>query len=71
MKSLAQSADGLGKLADSLDIPKRGLWPRVPGVTATEIGEWEQIREDDDAELQLAQSIRRATPQPDEPALAA
>lgn len=64
MRSLAQSADGLGKLAESLSIPKRGLWSRVPGVTATEIREWEQIREDDDAELQLAQSIRRATPEP-------
>jgi hypothetical protein len=64
MKSLAQSADGLGKLAESLDIPKRGLWSRVPGVTRTEMDEWERLREDDDAELQLAQSIRRATPDP-------
>jgi hypothetical protein len=71
MKSLAQSADGLGKLADSLGIPKRGLWSRVPNVTATEISEWEQIREDDDAELQLAQSIRRATPDPERRELAA
>jgi hypothetical protein len=64
MRSLAQSADGLGKLAEALGIPKRGLWSRVPNVTATEISEWEQIREDDDAELQLAQSIRRAAPDP-------
>jgi hypothetical protein len=71
MKSLAQSADGLGKLADSLGIPKRGLWSRVPNVTATEISEWEQIREDDDAELQLAQAIRRATPDPGGQELAA
>ncbi len=60
MKSLAQSADGLGKFAEALSIPRRGLWSRVPGVTATEIREWEQIREDDDAELQLAQALRRA-----------
>jgi hypothetical protein len=62
LKSLAQSADGLGKLAESLDIPKRGLWTRVPGVTRNELDEWERLREEDDAELQLAQSIRRATP---------
>jgi hypothetical protein len=70
MKSLAQSADGLGKLAEALSIPRRGLWSRVPGVTATEIREWEQIREDDDAELQLAQALRRAAPEPDQPVAA-
>ncbi len=62
MKSLAASADGLGKLAESLNIPKRGLWSRVPGVTRTEMDEWERLREEDDAELALATSIRRATP---------
>ena len=71
MRSLAQSADGLGKLAESLDIPKRGLWSRVPGVTQTEMDEWERLREDNDAELQLAQSIRRAMPEPVEPAFPA
>jgi hypothetical protein len=62
LKSLAQSADGLGKLATNLGIPLRGLWPRVPGATRQELDEWERIREEDDAEMQLAQSIRRATP---------
>ncbi|WP_394615891.1 phage portal protein [Lentzea sp. JNUCC 0626] len=65
-RSLAQSADALGKLAEALEIPKRGLWRRVPDVTQNEIDSWEQMREDDDAELQLAQSIRRATPDPSE-----
>ncbi|GIF02218.1 phage portal protein [Paractinoplanes rishiriensis] len=64
LKSLAQSADGLGKLAESLGIPKRGLWSRVPGVTRTELDEWERLREEDDAELQLAQALNRATPDP-------
>lgn len=62
MKSLAQSADGLGKLSQQLGIPPRGLWNRVPGVTQTEVNEWERIAEEDDSERQLAQSIRRATP---------
>lgn len=64
MKSLAQSADGLGKLAEALEIPKRGLWKRVPGVTANELREWREIKEEDDAELQLAQSLRRASGDP-------
>lgn len=63
-KSLAQAADALGKLAEALQIPKRGLWARVPGVTANEIREWEELREDEDGELLLAQSLRRATPDP-------
>ena len=65
-KSLAQAADALGKLAEALQIPKRGLWARVPGVTANEIREWEELREDEDGELLLAQSLRRATPDPAE-----
>lgn len=60
-RSLAQSADALGKLAESLGVPKRGLWRRVPGVTQNEIDDWEDLREEEDAELMLAASIRRAT----------
>lgn len=62
MKNLAQSADGLGKIAEMLGVPVRGLWPRIPGTTRQELDEWERLREEDDAEVQLAQSIRRATP---------
>ncbi|MFI5840555.1 phage portal protein [Catenuloplanes sp. NPDC051500] len=61
MKSLAQSADGLGKLSAQLGIPARGLWPRVPGVTRNEVDEWERIAEESDSQLRLAQSITRAT----------
>lgn len=51
--SLAQTADGLGKFAESLDIPKRGLWNRVPGVSQDELDKWEDMYEDE-------QSMRRA-----------
>ncbi|MCY0933638.1 phage portal protein [Streptomyces sp. H34-S4] len=61
-RSLAQSADALGKLADQLGIPKRGLWKRVPGVTQTEYEDWEQMAEEDDSEGQLARALTRATP---------
>jgi hypothetical protein len=53
--SLAQSADALGKFAESLDVPKRGLWNRVPGVTRQELNEWGKLREEDDKELALMQ----------------
>ncbi|MFI5863554.1 phage portal protein [Streptomyces sp. NPDC051546] len=60
-RSLAQSADALGKLADQLGIPKRGLWKRVPGVTQTEYEDWEQMAEEDDSVGQLATALTRAT----------
>jgi hypothetical protein len=61
-RSLAQAADALGKLADQLGIPKRGLWKRVPGVTQTEYEDWEQMAEEDDSVGQLASALTRATP---------
>jgi len=62
-RSLAQAADALGKLADMLGIPKRGLWKRVPGVTQTEYEDWEQMAEEDDSVGQLATALTRATPE--------
>ncbi|AGM12030.1 portal protein [Streptomyces phage Godpower] len=67
-RSLAQAADALGKLKEQLGIPAKGLWKRVPGVTQTEFEDWEELAEDEDAQLALAQSIRRATPEPVTPA---
>ncbi|MET9861969.1 phage portal protein [Streptomyces smyrnaeus] len=63
-RSLAQAADALGKLADQLGIPKRGLWKRVPGVTQIEYEDWEQMAEEDDSATQLASALNRATPNP-------
>lgn len=46
-KQIAASADGLGKLAQQLQIPARGLWARVPGVTDGELRQWEALAEQD------------------------
>lgn len=51
--SLAQSADALGKFAEALGIPKRGLWSRVPKASKTELAYWERLRQEDDREMQL------------------
>lgn len=59
-KSLAQSADALGKLHDQLGVPRRGLWARVPGVTATELQHWEELAKEEDFEQQVADSLQRA-----------
>lgn len=59
--SLSQVGDGLGKFAESLEIPRRGLWSRVPGVSQGELDEWERLYEEDQAkrqaEAQMAQAV--------------
>ncbi|WP_018728513.1 phage portal protein [Salinispora pacifica] len=62
LKSLAQSADGLGKLAELLGIPKRGLWARVPGARQSELDEWERLYEEENADLAISQALRRSSP---------
>lgn len=42
-RSLSMVADALGKLAQQLGIPPEALWPRIPGVTSTDIEEWRQL----------------------------
>lgn len=63
LKSLAQSADGLGKLSAQLGIPERGLWPRVPGVKQTELDEWDRLHEEENSDLVISRSLRRAAPE--------
>lgn len=53
-KQLGAVADGLGKLATQLQIPARGLWPRVPGVTQGELNEWLQMHDEDQEGQRLA-----------------
>lgn len=60
-RSMSQIADALGKLRESLDIPGRGLWSRVPGVTQGEITEWERLREEEDEALYTFGKMRDVT----------
>lgn len=53
VSSLAQSADALGKFAENLGIPKRGLWPRVPNVSRQELREWGELLEEDNEAQQI------------------
>ena len=55
-RSLSATADALNKLKD-LGIPVRGLWRRVPQVTATELADWEEMADQSDSTLQLAKSM--------------
>lgn len=59
-RSLAQAGDALSKLHTELGIPARGLWRRVPGVTANELALWDDLAVEEDAQASLANAITRA-----------
>lgn len=40
VRSLAQSADALGKLTQMLGVPPKALWRMVPGVERSDVDEW-------------------------------
>lgn len=61
-RSLAQSADALGKLSTMLGIPAELLWDRIPSVTAEEASAWLEYRaKHPDATEQLAAAINRGS----------
>lgn len=43
IRSMAQAVDALGKAATMLDIPKRGLWDKIPGVEQSDIELWDDL----------------------------
>jgi hypothetical protein len=59
-RSLAQAADGLGKLREQLQIPAEGLWKRVPNITAIELAEWRRLREEQPDSV-MADALRRSS----------
>lgn len=58
-QKISQVSDALGKLSQNLGVPVEGLWPRVPGVTDNELATWKRLKDEQDAELQLAQARER------------
>jgi hypothetical protein len=58
-RSFAQVVDGLGKLAQMLQIPPEALWERVPGVTQQDIRRWKALRREGDAFQSLEARLRR------------
>lgn len=50
--SIAQTADALSKFKE-LGVPVRGLWRRIPGVTRSEIEDWETYYADETPMLDL------------------
>ena len=46
IRSMAQAVDALGKAAQMLKIPAEGLWHMIPGVEASDVQEWERLRDE-------------------------
>lgn len=52
-RSLAQVADALGKIAQSLHFPAQILWDKIPGLTQTDVEEAKRLIESGDSLQQL------------------
>jgi len=61
-RSLAQAADALGKLRQQLEIPKKGLWRRVPNVTQAELDDWSDLADNETPADKLATALTRSAP---------
>lgn len=44
-KAMGVTMDGLGKAAQMLEAPKKGLWPLIPGVTKGMLDDWNTLHE--------------------------
>jgi len=52
-RSMSQTADALGKLAEMLQVPVEMLWEKIPGWTQTDVERARALREDTDSLGQL------------------
>ena len=59
VRSMAQAVDALGKAAQMLRIPARGLWGMIPTVEASDVQEWERMSEQELERDPLAASFSR------------
>lgn len=59
VRSIAQAADALGKMADQLGIPVEVLWKRIPGFTQTDIDEAKALVAAGDPMLAWQQDVER------------
>lgn len=62
-RSLAQTVDALGKIAQMLAVPPEALWEKIPGVTDGDVQRWKTAAEKADGMALLAQALdRQAAP---------
>jgi hypothetical protein len=51
-KTIAVMMDALGKAAQMLDVPRKGLWPMIPGVTNGMLDDWDVLHEQQVEDMQ-------------------
>lgn len=60
-RSLAQTVDALGKMAQMLQVPVEALWEKVPGVTDQDVTYWKSLRDSGDVLGGLVTELQRQT----------
>ena len=63
-RSLAQTADALGKMVTMLGVPAEGTWERIPGVTKQDVDRWKTMRSADAMNELFAGLDRQIEPAP-------
>lgn len=58
-RSFAAIVDGLGKLAQMLNVPAEELWLKIPGVTQQDVDRWKEIAKSGDAFDRLTQLLEK------------
>jgi hypothetical protein len=68
IRSLAQAADALGKMAKMLGVPVELLWERIPGFTQQDVERAKTIVQEGGSLAALTALLERQTSEPGEPA---
>lgn len=58
-KTVAVTLDALGKAAQMLDVPRKGLWPMIPGVTNGMLDDWDQLHEQQIQDMQEMNPVQQ------------
>ncbi|WNO26023.1 portal protein [Arthrobacter phage Wildwest] len=69
-RSLSQTVDALGKIAQMLQVPVEALWEKIPGVTETDVAYWKSIRDETDLLGGIVAEMQRQTVTPESNAAA-
>lgn len=64
-RSLSQTVDALGKIAQMLQVPVEALWEKIPGVTETDVSYWKSIRDETDLLGGIVAEMQRQTTTPE------
>jgi hypothetical protein len=63
-RSLSQTVDALGKIAQMLGVPVEALWEKIPGVTDQDVTYWKSIRDETDLLGGIVAEMQRQTTAP-------